>query len=96
MPFLRAPTAKRAVGTGVIGDEIDLNDVDTSGMYRVQKPKNGAYDYGQLLVIHGYGDTIAQYAVHADSTETLPSGRTGHPSHFVLIPKCMNYRLQMA
>ena len=48
------------MGTGVIGDEIDLNDVDTSGMYRVQKPKNGAYDYGQLLVIHGYGDTIAQ------------------------------------
>lgn len=40
--------------------------------------------------------TGAQYAVHADSTETLPSGRTGHPSHFVLIPKCMNYRLQMA
>ena len=29
-------------------------------MYRVQKPKNGPYDYGQLLVIHGYGDTIAQ------------------------------------
>lgn len=57
---LRAAMAKRAVGTGVIGDEIDLNDVDTSGMYRVQKPKNGAYDYGQLLVIHGYGDTIAQ------------------------------------
>lgn len=55
-----APTAKRAVGTGVLGDEIDLNDIDTSGMYRVQKPKNGPYDYGQLLVIHGYGDTIAQ------------------------------------
>lgn len=52
--------AKRAVGTGVLGDEIDLNDIDTSGMYRVQKPKNGPYDYGQLLVIHGYGDTIAQ------------------------------------
>ena len=51
---------KRAVGTGVLGDEIDLNDVDTSGMYRVQKPKNGVYDYGQLLVVHGYGDTIAQ------------------------------------
>lgn len=60
MPALGAPTAKRAVGTGVIGDEIDLNDIDTSGMYRVQKPKNRAYDYGQLLVIHGYGDTIAQ------------------------------------
>ena len=57
---LRAATAKRAVGTGVLGDEIDLNDIDTSGMYRVQKPKNGPYDYGQLLVIHGYGDTIAQ------------------------------------
>ena len=55
-----AAMAKRAVGTGVIGDEIDLNDIDTSGMYRVQKPKNRAYDYGQLLVIHGYGDTIAQ------------------------------------
>lgn len=55
-----AATAKRAVGTGVLGDEIDLNDIDTSGMYRVQKPKNGPYDYGQLLVIHGYGDTIAQ------------------------------------
>ena len=52
--------AKRAVGTGILGDEIDLNDVDTSGMYRVQKPKNGVYDYGQLLVVHGYGDTIAQ------------------------------------
>ena len=48
------------MGTGVLGDEIDLNDVDTSGMYRVQKPKNGVYDYGQLLVVHGYGDTIAQ------------------------------------
>ena len=48
------------MGTGVLGDEIDLNDIDTSGMYRVQKPKNGVYDYGQLLVIHGYGDTIAQ------------------------------------
>lgn len=55
-----AAMAKRAVGTGILGDEIDLNDVDTSGMYRVQKPKNGPYDYGQLLVIHGYGDTIAQ------------------------------------
>lgn len=55
-----AAMAKRAVGTGVLGDEIDLNDIDTSGMYRVQKPKNGPYDYGQLLVIHGYGDTIAQ------------------------------------
>lgn len=55
-----AAMAKRAVGTGVLGDEIDLNDIDTSGMYRVQKPKNGVYDYGQLLVIHGYGDTIAQ------------------------------------
>ena len=48
------------MGTGVLGDEIDLNDVDTSGMYRVQNPKNGVYDYGQLLVVHGYGDTIAQ------------------------------------
>ena len=57
---LRAAMAKRAVGTGVLGDEIDLNDIDTSGMYRVQKPKNGVYDYGQLLVVHGYGDTIAQ------------------------------------
>ena len=55
-----AAMAKRAVGTGILGDEIDLNDIDTSGMYRVQKPKNGPYDYGQLLVIHGYGDTIAQ------------------------------------
>lgn len=55
-----AAMAKRAVGTGVLGDEIDLNDIDTSGMYRVQKTKNGPYDYGQLLVIHGYGDTIAQ------------------------------------
>ena len=48
------------MGTGVLGDEIDLNDIDTSGMYRVQKTKNGVYDYGQLLVVHGYGDTVAQ------------------------------------
>ena len=37
---LRTAMAKRAVGTGVLGDEIDLNDIDISGMYRVQKPKN--------------------------------------------------------
>lgn len=31
-------------------------------MYRVESPKNGCYDYGQLLVVQGYGDTIAQVA----------------------------------
>ena len=55
-----AAMAKRAVDGTILFDGIDLNDIDTSGMYRVQKPKNGVYDYGQLLVIHGYGDTIAQ------------------------------------
>lgn len=29
-------------------------------MYRVESPKNVCYDYGQLLVVQGYGDTIAQ------------------------------------
>lgn len=60
MPALGAPTAKRAVGVDIIGNERDLNDVVISGMYRVESPKNVCYDYGQLLVVQGYGDTIAQ------------------------------------
>lgn len=57
---LRAAMAKRAVGVDIIGNERDLNDVVISGMYRVESPKNVCYDYGQLLVVQGYGDTIAQ------------------------------------
>lgn len=55
-----AAMAKRAVGVDIIGNERDLNDVVISGMYRVESPKNVCYDYGQLLVVQGYGDTIAQ------------------------------------
>lgn len=48
------------MGVDIIGNERDLNNVTNSGMYRVESPKNVCYDYGQLLVVQGYGDTIAQ------------------------------------
>lgn len=42
---------------------IDLNTITVSGFYRLNEGiTNGftSYAYGQLLVIHGLGDTIAQ------------------------------------
>lgn len=45
---------------GYIGNA-DLNQITLAGSYRFQTPANGAgFDYGQLLVIRGGGDTVSQ------------------------------------
>jgi len=50
-----------AIGEGNIGNG-DLNGVTRSGMYRTSQPVNGpsGIEWGQLLVVHGASDTIAQ------------------------------------
>lgn len=55
-----------AIGRQTLPSGTDLNTVTTSGCYRLNSNNlnapNGS-DYGQLLVIHGGGDTIAQMLV---------------------------------
>lgn len=48
-----------------LADNVDLNTITTSGFYRLQynaqnMPSGLAANYGQLLVVHGGADTIAQ------------------------------------
>lgn len=52
-----------AIGSGFIGDG-DFNTVTNSGIYRFNNPSNGpaGLAWGQLLVMHGAMDTIAQIA----------------------------------
>lgn len=60
MPSLRAPTAKRAVGSAVLPDNVDLDTVTVSGMYRLAGMEPAWQMYSQLLVVHGGADTISQ------------------------------------
>ena len=65
------------VVNGIAGT--DLNAVTTSGMYRVNTgvKNNPGADYGQLLVIHGDADTIAQiYFNYSGGSAWI---RTGNP-----------------
>lgn len=55
----------------VLSDGVDLNTVTTSGFYRLQSTyTNGpsSMSYGQLLVVHGGGDTISQFAMPYSSS----------------------------
>jgi hypothetical protein len=72
---------KRAVGKAYLSSNTDLNTVTTSGMYRlggslVNAPSGSSY--GQLLVIHGGGDSIAQLIF--DFTMARMWVRTGAPA----------------
>lgn len=72
---------KKAVGKAYLASNTDLNTVTTSGMYRlggslVNAPSGASY--GQLLVIHGGGDSIAQIAF--DFTMARMWVRTGAPA----------------
>lgn len=50
-----------AIGTKLLSDDDDLNTLFVSGMYRVAgSTKNCPYSYGQVLVVCGGGDTVAQ------------------------------------
>lgn len=70
-----------AVGKSYISGNTDLNTVTASGMYRlggslVNAPSGASY--GQLLVVHGGGDSIAQLAF--DFTMARMWVRTGAPA----------------
>lgn len=56
----------------ILADGIDLNTVTTSGFYRLQSTvTNGpsaGISHGQLLVVHGGGDTISQFAMPYSSS----------------------------
>ena len=72
---------KKAVGKAYISNNTDLNTVTESGMYRlggslVNAPSGASY--GQLLVIHGGGDSIAQQVF--DFTMARMWLRTGAPA----------------
>lgn len=67
-----------AIGRQTLPSGTDLNTVITSGCYRLNSNNRnapGGSDYGQLLVIHGGGDTIAQILVcYADGSFWTRSG----------------------
>lgn len=69
-----------AVGNLATTGTNDLNSITTSGFYRVEIPSaNGAgSNYGQLLVIHGGGDTITQ--IYGDHSTGNLMTRSGNPS----------------
>lgn len=70
-----------ALGKAYISNDTNLNTVTASGMYRLggslTNAPSGA-SYGQLLVIHGGGDSIAQIAF--DFTMARMWIRTGAPA----------------
>lgn len=73
---------RSAMGFPNVKNEIylgDLNQVTTSGFYRIQENQaNSPGNWGQLLVVHGGGDTIGQlYFVQYDGTVYA---RAGNPS----------------
>ena len=60
---LSAADVGAAVGTTILTSGADLNKIRDSGMYRLMGTHTNMPDgaaHGQLLVIHGGGDTIAQ------------------------------------
>ncbi len=68
-----------ALGNGYIGNG-DLNTVVQSGMYRFDVPTNGPAGvyYGQLLVVRGQADTVAQ--ILFNNTGGRHWTRTGNPA----------------
>ena len=52
--------AKRAVGSAVLLDNVDLDTVTVSGMYRLAAMELPWQAFSQMLVVHGGADTISQ------------------------------------
>lgn len=52
--------AKRAVGSAVLPDNVDLDTVTVSGMYRLAAMELPWQAFSQMLVVHGGADTISQ------------------------------------
>ncbi len=55
-----AAMAKRAVGSAVLSDNVDLDTVTVSGMYRLATMELPWQAFSQMLVVHGGADTISQ------------------------------------
>ena len=55
-----AAMAKRAVGSAVLPDNVDLDTVTVSGMYRLAAMELPWQAFAQMLVVHGGADTISQ------------------------------------
>ena len=55
-----AAMAKRAVGSAVLSDNVDLDTVTVSGMYRLAAMELPWQAFSQMLVVHGGADTISQ------------------------------------
>jgi hypothetical protein len=76
--LLQVPTNKSA------GGSIDLNTITESGMYRLEASLSNSpaasAEYGQMLVVHGSGDTIAQMIFPYSSSGTVYV-RSGNPSN---------------
>lgn len=68
-----------AVGYKVLSDDDDLNTLYVSGMYRVSgATKNCPVAYGQVLVVSGGGDTVAQLCFPWDINQKVMF-RGGNP-----------------
>ena len=71
----------RAMGFSNVKNEIysgDLNQATTSGFYRIKEGQaNSPAPWGQLLVVHGGDDTIAQLYFQFDDGTVY--SRTGNP-----------------
>lgn len=67
-----------AIGNGNIGNA-DINWITRSGMYRFDQPVNGpaGISWGQLLVVHGASETIAQIIFSPSDGRSWT--RTGSP-----------------
>lgn len=52
--------AKRAVGSAVLPDNVDIDTVTVSGMYRLAAMELPWQAFSQMLVVHGGADTISQ------------------------------------
>ena len=71
-------TLGAARGVGSAGGA-NLNTLTTSGMYRIEATEaNRPGDYGQLLVMHGAGDTITQ--IYGQYSNGVLYTRSGNPS----------------
>lgn len=86
-----------AVGSGQIS--VSANTITTSGMYRLQEATDipSGAQYGQLVVVRGGGDTIAQLAFDYDTSEmwirtgsSVSDGSIGTPRDWAQVYTTMN------
>jgi len=82
MAQLNSDLLVRVNNSSILAKGIDFNKVTVSGFYRFNSKDDylnaPPHSWGQLLVIHGGGDTIAQISFDYDSAACFYM-RTGNP-----------------